>query len=323
MSEIEVAIDRGVHIRARGKYVLIDPTGIPSTKPDVVLISHAHEDHYSLRALRALYRVPIVMSGASRLLIDSRGVLGNILTIEPSQEVEVAGLHIAAHEAGHIIGSLQFSFDFGGNLVVYTGDFSLDKRLILKPAELVKGDLLIIDATYGKPKYTFPPRAELYKAIVKRVNNVLESGGSVMIKGRKLGVAQEVTALVSMATELVPIVESSVGRYNELYEQFGEPLGRYVLWDGTGAPTLNAVVISRLGARHVGFSDTIVCTGWAIRKGIPLSSHADFAQLVRYAVNSKATFVVPFSGFRRVFSKFLRENFGIAAYEEDRVRLRL
>jgi putative mRNA 3-end processing factor len=323
MREIEVAVDRGVHIRARGKYVLIDPTGFPSNKPDVVLISHAHEDHYSLRVLRTLHRVPLVMSRATRLLIDSRDRLENVLTVEPGQEVEVAGLRITAHEAGHIIGSLQFSFDLGDALVVYTGDFNLDRRLILRPAEVVKGDLLIIDATYGSPRYIFPPRAELYKAIVSRINQAVESGRSVVAKGRKLGVAQELTALVSMATHLVPLVESSVARYNELYELLGEPLGRYVLWYGGGALTSSAVVISRLGARYAGFSETIVCTGWALGRGFPLSSHADFAQLVRYVLDSKALLVVPFTGFRHEFSSFLRESYGIDAHSENIVKIAL
>jgi len=313
MSKIEIAVDRGVHVRARGKYLLIDPTGIPSGKPDVVLLSHAHEDHYSLRVLRALHKVPLVMSEASWLLIDSRGRLGNVLTVKPGQEVEIAGLRIAAHEAGHIIGSLQFSFDLGETVVVYTSDFNLDRRLVLRPAELVKGDLLIIDATYGSPEYIFPPRAELYKAIVNRISQIVESGRSVVVKGRKLGVAQEVTALVSMATHLVPLVESSVAKYNELYERLGEPLGRYVSWDGGSVPESSTVLVSRLGARHAGFSETIMCTGWALRRGFPLSSHADFAQLVRYVLESKAAFVVPFAGFRHEFSSFLRENYGIEA----------
>jgi len=323
MSMIKVVIDRGIHIKAHGKYVLIDPTGVPGGKPDVVLISHAHEDHYSLRALRTLYKVPLVMSRATQLLVDGRGRLRNVLIVEPGQEVEVAGLRITAHEAGHIIGSLQFSFDLGNILVVYTGDFNLDRRLILRPAEVVRGDLLIIDATYGSPKYVFPPRAELYRAIVGRINEVLESGRTVVVKGRKLGVAQEVTALVSMATSLVPLVERSVAKYNELYELLGEPLGRYVLWDGGGAAAPNSVIISRLGARHTGSSETIVCTGWALRKGFPLSSHADHVQLVRYVLDSKAELVVPFTGFRHEFSSFLKESYGIEAHDESIVELKL
>ncbi len=312
---IRIRVQNGVHIESGRFYVLIDPTRRPSRAPSVVLLTHAHRDHYSPSALRLPPKVPIVMSRATRLLVDRGGRLRNVVEVEPNGEVEVSGIQLRAHEAGHILGSLQFSFEVEGLTITYTGDFNLEKRIILKPAEIVKSEVLLIDATYGDPRYRFPPRTELYARLVEEVKRETEAGGRVLIKSRRLGVAQEVTAVISFSTHITPVVEETIARYNNFYEEFGEIIGRYV----TGsAPGRGTAVIAGLGQRAHDYTKVLLCTGWALKKGLPLSSHADFDHIVSYVKHSGASVVVPFVGFRRTLAEYLKSEYGLEAnYGEE------
>lgn len=314
-----IQLQGGVHIEGAGKYILLDPTSRPPKLPAVVLLTHAHRDHYSPSVLRFLRKVPIVMSIATRRLVDPHFRLTNVIEMEPGEEVEVSGLSIQAHEAGHIIGSLQFSFELKNFTFTYTGDFNLEKRVVLQPASIVKSDVLIIDATYGSPLYDFPPRGELYTKLVKMLKEEVEAGGRVLLKGRQLGVAQEITSLVNLSMRIPPVVEEAVAKYNRIYEDFGELIGDYV--SSSAITTNSSIMITGLGTYSRRFSKIITCTGWAIRKGVPISSHADYAQITEYVLRSEASVVIPFVGFRKALAEILKSRYGIESSWSDRTIL--
>lgn len=317
---ISVKIQDGIHVEAGEKYILADPTSRPVGAPDVVLISHAHSDHYSLSVLRSLRKSPIVMSKITRHVIDPHGRLRNVVEVEPGQEIEVAGVSIRAHEAGHIIGSLQFSFDLGNLSITYTGDFNASKRIVLRPAEIAKSDILLVDATYGSPLYDFPPRAQLYSRLVQEVREGIESSGKVLLRSRRFGVAQEITALLNLSMRIPPVVDEKIARYNSIYEDFGEFIGSYV-----SSPALEngRVIIAGLNARPRGAGKSITCTGWAVRKGVPLSSHSGFSEIVEYALKSGAAVVIPFVGFRKFLAEHLKSEHGMESFHGDRIVLRV
>lgn len=316
---IIIRVQGGVHVEGPGKYILADPTSRPTRLPDVVLLSHAHRDHYSPSVLRFLKKTPIVMSKATRRLVDPQGKLANVVEVEPGGEVEVSGLSIRAYEAGHIIGSLQFSFELQNRTITYTGDFNSEKRVVLRPAEIVKSDILIIDATYGNPSFSFPQRAELYSRLINAVREEIESGGRVLIKGRRLGVAQEVTALISLSLRIPPVVEEGVAKYNRVYEESGEFIGNYIPSLSIGGN--GGVAIAGLSSQARGFSKAIICTGWAFRKGIPISSHVGHAKIVEYVLRSGASTVIPFVGYRKVFAEYLKLEYGIESSWADKLVL--
>lgn len=63
----------------------------------------------------------------------------------------------------------------------------------------------------------------------------------------------------------------------------------------------------------------IACTGWAITwkklTGLPLSSHADFNDLIRYITESNAEIIIPVYGFRKEFCSLLRNEYNMEAYD--------
>jgi len=305
---VRVYRNGGIVVEAGGKKLLLDPTGIPDTKPDLVFVSHAHSDHCRPSVLRALRGVPKVMSPATRDLVDPRRRLDSVVAVNVGEEVEVAGLQLEVHEAGHVIGSLQLRFDAGAT-VVYTGDFNLERRVVMRPAPVLKADVLVIDATYGHHRYTFPPRPQLYRAVVQAVREAVEEGRGLTLAARTLGTGQELTALLSLVAKVVPFVEERIAEKNRVYEKYGEVLGEYAVH--SVRPPQGAIAIVPLSSNHPG---AVPCTGWAVKGGIPLSSHADFSDLLRYVVESRANVVYTFSSFAGIFAGYISREMGVEAH---------
>lgn len=306
---VSVYRDGGIVIEFNARRILVDPTSLPREKPDVIFISHAHSDHYRLRPLRVLSRVPKVMSRATRELIDPRGRLDNVIPVEPGSTVEVAGTRLEVFDAGHVLGGLQLMID-AKERIIYTGDFNIEQRIILRPAPILKADILIIDATYGHPKYVFPPRSEIYRQVLRLAKEATEKRGGLHLASRPLGTGQELTALLSLAAKLEPFVEKSIGDHNRLYEKYGEHLGNYIICPSM-PPERSVAVISL--SKHRASSAAVQCTGWAVGYGIPLSSHAGFSDLIRYVTASGAQTVYAFSAHARSFSSILSREIGVAA----------
>ncbi len=306
-NEVKVYRDGGIVVEIKGRSILVDPHFLPSIKPKAVFVSHAHRDHYNLKVLRALRRTPKIMNQATYELVDPRGTLDNVVVVDERSVVELEGLTLEFHNAGHIIGSLQLKINAGLD-VVYTGDFCLEERIVLKPASILKADVLVIDATYGHPKYSFPPRGTLYRQLLETVTERMERGKNLSIAVRALGTGQEVTALLSLSAKLTPLVERRVAEGNKVYEKYGEILGNYAVFDRvTPSSGITLTALSQSTRSE------LVCTGWAVDGGVPISSHADYDDLLKYVKLSGAHSVFTFSRFSKVFSKHLSRELGVTA----------
>lgn len=304
---VEVYRDGGIIIENKGRKILVDPYSIPGIKPSAIFVSHAHRDHYSLKVLKTLRGVPKIMSQATRDLIDPHRTLDNVIIVNEGSVAELEGLTLEFHEAGHIIGSLQLRIN-AGLRVVYTGDFCLEKRIVLKPASILKADVLIIDATYGHPNYNLPPRGTLYRRLLEIATERAERGENLSIAARALGTGQEVTALLSLSAKLTPLVERRVAERNRVYEKYGEILGNYAVFDKV--PPSSGITLTALSQSTRG---ELMCTGWAVNTGIPMSSHADYDDLLEYVKFSGAYNVFAFSRFSKVFSKYISKELGVTA----------
>jgi len=295
--------DGGIMVNFGDKKVLFDPIKLPSEKPDLIAVTHAHSDHHDVRVLRLLDKIPKVMSLPTLKILDPKGRLRNVILIGSNEEKEIAGIQVYAHSSGHILGSLEFIVSYKYD-VAFTGDFNLERRIILTPARVLRSDILVIEATYGDPRYVFPPRAELYRRVLEIAKN-----GGILI-GRKIGVSQELTALLALSRVKVPAVHPSIAEINKIYEKFGEILGPYLVIED---PVEERPYIAPINYSSVS-TNIIRCTGWALMgNGIPLSSHADFNQLVDYVIRSRAEKVYTIYGFKNKLAEFLKRTLGIDA----------
>lgn len=300
---VAVKYDGGIVVDFGDKRVLLDPVRLPSERPDLILVTHGHSDHYNFKVLRLLSKVPKVMSPPTLNIVDPKGMLKNVILIDSNEEKEVSGIQVYAYSSGHILGSLEFMISHKRD-VAYTGDFNLERRVILTPARVLRSDVLIIEATYGSPRYVFPPRNELYRKILDKAKN------GCVLAGRKIGVSQELTALLALSKTKIPAVHPSVAKVNEVYERFGEILGPYLVIDDPVEERPYVAPINYSPAK----ANVIRCTGWALTgSGFPLSSHADFNQLVDYVIRSRAEKVYTVYGFVSELAGFLRRTLSVDA----------
>ncbi len=314
---MEIYYDGGIVIREKSKSILLDPRSFPSFKPDIIIVSHAHSDHYNLRVLRGFPEIPKIMSQATRYLIDEQKTLKNVIEVTPGDQLSINNFDFSIHEAGHVLGSIQTEITIGNNSIVYTGDFNLQARIILKPAKIVKADILITEATYGHPRYTFPQRTKVYRQVLELIKKSVSK--DTFIFGRSMGTAQELTALIAFSKiGAYPLVHPYIAKINKVYEIYGEELGVYkvaqrgrVPGEGPAIMPLTEKIIEKESSK------SIVCTGWAAgvskRNHVPLSSHADFKQIIQYVLRCAPEKVYTVYGFSKFLADFLKNEYDIDA----------
>jgi putative mRNA 3-end processing factor len=185
-------------------------------------------------------------------------------------------------------------------------------------------DVLVMESTFGHPRYVFPPKEETLRAVRTFVDDALSDGVTPVLLGYALGKAQEILKYLSDAgyrCAAHPVVHA----VNRVYEAHGVPFPNVRALPPEGPEPLEVVVapphLSRSPAmRGVRRRRTAVLTGWAVDgarhfradAAFPLSDHADFPSLVRYARATGAARVFTVHGFADVLAAALRKE-GIRA----------
>src|SRR5437762_13049999 len=132
--------------------------------------------------------------------------------------------------AGHIFGSAQCFLFAGEETLLYTGDFKLRPGRSAEPAEWRHAGTLIMETTFGLPRYRFPPTEEIIEQIVAFCRDALESGAVPVLLGYSLGKAQEILCALSGAG-LKPMLHGTVHRLTRIYEQFGQSFRDYARYN--------------------------------------------------------------------------------------------
>jgi len=198
--------------------------------------------------------------------------------------------------AGHVLGSSQLMIESEAGSFVYTGDFKLEPSYTAEPPEVKRCDVLLMECTYGRPQYAFPPRAEVAAEMVAFAKAALKDDAVPVFFAYSLGKAQEAIAILGNGG--IPLaVHGAIHSMSQLYEEAGvtlPPYDRYdaETFDGTSAlvwPPSGKTLPKALKGRN---TRTAVLTGWSVDRGalfrygadrgFPLSDHADYPSLLRY-----------------------------------------
>lgn len=222
-----------------------------------------------------------------------------------------------------MLGSAQFLVKTPSNTILYTGDINCVDTLTTKAAQPEQCDILVIEATYGSPYYKFPPRELVYSSIVEWAVDTIKQGSIPCLHVYAAGKAQEIVRLFNVYTQLPVIVNPLLHGVNTAYRASGHKLdwhpantksGKHIL---ERYPCIYVTTPSdkhHLGRRH----DRAYATGWALSlKGrttaFPLSSHADFDQLVSFIKACDPRKVYIFTGFADQLRRALKTRLGLEA----------
>ncbi len=322
MSSVRIYQCGGIVVEINRKRFLFDAWGKCDGKFDAIFISHAHLDHVSsLSSYLESSNTPVYLTRETyeilRFYDIVKGKPKNIRIVKVGEEIDLTpNTTIGFLNAGHVAGSLMFRLESPCCSIGYTGDFNFEGSIILEPAELLNTDILVIDTTYGSPKYSFPPRSIIYEKIRETISEVVNNGKIPILHGYALGKGQELTKVVNTFLNHSVGVDSKVGAINRIYERFsGIKLGNYRIGE------LDPVLIRGISKRKYrsGNKVHIFFTGWAMTRrfnaamSFPLSSHTGFIKLLDYIVKNDPKVVYPVFGFEKSFSRFIKHDLKVKA----------
>ena len=95
---------------------------------------------------------------------------------------------------------LNFFCETAEGSLLYTGDFKLRHGKSAEPAEWQQADTLIMETTYGLPRYRLPPTEQVVQQIVAFCRDTLDEGAIPVLLGYSLGKAQEILCALAGRT---------------------------------------------------------------------------------------------------------------------------
>ena len=277
-------------------------------------ISHAHSDHVA--------RHPEVLCtpGTARFLharIPGKRLIHEVPFGSP-HPLEF-GVTATLYPAGHILGSSQILLESAehGSLL-YTGDFKLRAGLAAEPCATPRADTLIMETTFGLPRYVMPPEAEVIAQLIAFCQQAVADGATPALLCYSLGKSQEV--LLALAGAQLPVMlHAETLRLTRVYEQLGmkfPAFREFAQSDVAGhiviCPAHSSGLLSRIPTVR-----TAVITGWALDPGtiyrhrcsaaFPLSDHADYPSLLKFVELVQPKRVLTVHGFAQEFAATLRQ----------------
>ena len=294
---MRVRYERGILVQDALKEVIFDPV----RKTPGSVVSHGHMDHLTSGGIMTPETLDI--------LKVRRGGTGTPLPY--GKEIDVNGFRVTMRDAGHVFGSAMIRVDD----LLYTGDFNPEGGATCGRARPESVHTLIVDATYGRPGFNFPPKATVEADLLNWLEMEL-ANGPVVLGGYEFGKSQELIALVNRLGVEVAVADK-IADLADVYVRHGIPLAyrrisqldeserrdprAYVLPPGWLRPPLDESVswLGSVGLRSAYVSGWCAFFDFTRRYGLdaqfPLSDHGDFEDVMDFVAACRP---------RRVYTAF-------------------
>jgi putative mRNA 3-end processing factor len=282
------------------------------------VVTHAHGDH----AYRGHKRYLIARDG-ERLFRTRLGDEATLQTLAYGETINVNGVNVSLHPAGHILGAAQVRVEYRGEVWVVSGDYKIACDPTCKPFELVRCNTFITESAFGLPIYRWPEPETVFASINAWWRANQASGKASVLFGYALGKAQRL--LAGIDPSIGPIYShGAIERLNRDYRDSGVKLpntqyavgARGVDWSQVliiAPPSAhNTPWVRRFGAVSTGFA-----SGWmqirgtrrrrAVDRGFVMSDHADWPGLMQAIEGTGASRVWVTHGYAAVVARWLAE----------------
>jgi len=182
-------------------------------------ISHAHSDHIAKH--HKIYCSPATFD---LIRLRMKNPIAHPLPFNQMHSIDNIRLKILP--AGHILGSSQLYIETEEQTLLYTGDFRLRKSRTAEPFIYQKSDVLIMESTFGLPRYKFPEREEVELMLLNTLRAKLNEGTVPIVFAYSLGKGQELLHLLSHS-DLPLAVDYPILKYVNVYLKYGVQFGLY------------------------------------------------------------------------------------------------
>ncbi len=312
--------DKGIYCPQANVY--LDPW-----KPvEKALITHGHSDHAYWG-----HQHYLCTKDAMPVIRYRLNTASPIQTIAYHETIDINGVKLSFHPAGHILGSAQIRAEYHGEVWVFSGDYKIQNDGLALPFEPIACHTFITESTFGLPVFKWKSQEKIFEDVNAWWKKNSSEGKVSVLAGYALGKAQRILMNVNQNIGKI-FVHGAVENINNVIRSQGFTLPETTLitkdtkkqdWHGAlvlcppsamGSPWMRKFLPYSLG----------IASGWMNLRGIrrrrgadrgfAISDHADFDGLNWAIKQTGAEHVYVTHGYSEIFAQWLREN-GIDAKE--------
>lgn len=286
------------------------------------VITHAHADH--ARRGHGAYLAQADGAGVLRARLGADIVLQ---TLAYGETVDLGGVRLSLHPAGHVLGSAQVRLAHGGRTWVVSGDYFVSGAGDANPTcaafEPVRCDVFVTESTFGLPIYRWRPQAEVMAGVSAWWAANAAAGRPSLLMAYSFGKAQRLLAGVDPSIGPI-VVHGAVDAVNEAYRAAGVALPATHALDALPPAELRRALVvappavhGSAWARRLGDFGDAFASGWmqlrgarrrqGVDRGFVLSDHADWPGLQAAIAATGANRIVVTHGQEAVMVRWLRE----------------
>jgi putative mRNA 3-end processing factor len=291
------------------------------------VVTHAHGDHLCQGCRN--YLVARDGMSVTRARLDESAAIESVPYGKP---LEINGVRVSLHPAGHILGSAQIRVEHRGQVWVVSGDYKTQPDLSCQPFESIRCHVFISECTFGLPVYRWPAPSDVFREVLQWWQSNRSEGRTSVLYAYALGKAQRLLAGLASLTEGQaglpgPIYShGAVEIINRAYREtkIKLPDTTYVGEAGSVVDWSTALVVAPPSAhgtpwsRRFGLASSAFASGWmrlrgtrrrrAIDRGFVLSDHVDWPGLLAAIDGTGAETVLLTHGYTAVVARWLREH---------------
>lgn len=293
---------------------------------DRAVLTHGHSDHARWGSKKYLAHTESLHILKARLGADAV-----IETMPYGEVVNMNGVKVSLHPAGHIVGSAQVRVEGpDGETWCVSGDYKVDDDGISTPFEPVKCHHFVTESTFALPIYQWEEQAAIMERIHHWIRGNQAKGRNSVLVAYTLGKSQRLVH--GLAPWGYPVfAHGSTVNMHKAVQPFRAHLPEihHLTKDTPKEDVANGVIICPGSAVDNGWLRRWYpyavgsCSGWmqvrgAQRRrnadaGFVLSDHADWPGLLDAVAATGAENVWATHGFSDVLSRYLREERGLQA----------